>query len=433
MKITYEEIVDYLYGIPKFTAKNSLEHTAEMLRRLDIKEEQFQIVHVAGSNGKGSVCNAINRIFLRGGKRTGMFTSPHLICMEERFCINGQNCSREDFVEAFVCVMQVVEEMQQEGLAHPTFFEYLFAMGMWIFQKHHVEYLVMETGLGGRLDCTNVIRHPLITVITSISLEHTQYLGDTIEQIAWEKAGIIKTGVPVVCDASDPNASTIIEEMARSKGCDFYQIKSESLRIHEFTQKNIDFCLDTDYYENTRIIIPFGGKYQVMNMSLVYLTMKVIASQTGIDDSVITDVLRSVRWTGRMQQVAEGIYLEGAHNVAGIHSFAETLQLLQPKHPILLFSMVQDKDYENSIKELARAVEWDRVIVTEIQDERGIRVRQLQHAFERYGCKVIVRANCREAYAHALAIRQKGQQIYCTGSLYFVGELLAMIGGNEND
>ena len=154
MKMTYEQAVSYLYEIPKFTKKNGLEHTKELLRRLDIREENFKIIHVAGSNGKGSVCRAISEVLTENQKSNGLFISPHLVRMEERFCINGKMCSVEEFLEAFHCVYEVVERMQKEGLAHPTFFEYLFGMGMWIFQKKRVEYLVLETGLGGRLDCT---------------------------------------------------------------------------------------------------------------------------------------------------------------------------------------------------------------------------------------------------------------------------------------
>ena len=189
MKKSYEKAVAYLYELPKFTKKNGLEHTKKILEKLCVKEESFKIIHVAGSNGKGSVCSAMNRILVDGGKRTGMFISPHLVKMEERFCVDGVPCSQGQFLETFYEVGMVVEEMKREGLAHPTFFEYLFAMGMLLFSREEVEYLILETGLGGRLDCTNVFDHPLLTVITSIGLEHTEYLGDTLEKIAWEKAG----------------------------------------------------------------------------------------------------------------------------------------------------------------------------------------------------------------------------------------------------
>ena len=190
--MTYEEICEYIYKIPKFTKKNSLAHTKELMRRLKNPQDSFAVIHVAGSNGKGSVCAFISSILREAGFRTGLFTSPHLVCMEERFCIDGKNCSREDFVWAYGQVRQAVAEMQEEKMAHPSFFEYLFAMGMVIFKKKGVKYLVLETGLGGRLDATNIFSKPLLTVITSISLEHTEILGDTIEKIAAEKAGIIK-------------------------------------------------------------------------------------------------------------------------------------------------------------------------------------------------------------------------------------------------
>ena len=245
--MTYEEICNYIYEIPKFTKKNSLEHTKEMLQRLSIREHQFEIIHVAGSNGKGSVCAFINQVLVEHGCEVGLFTSPHLVCMEERFVINGKKCSQEEFVESFEAVQKVVEQMEAEGLPHPAFFEYLFAMGMYLFQKRKVHYLILETGLGGRLDATNVFEEPLLTIITSISLEHTQILGDSIEAIAGEKAGIIKEGVPVIFDGSNETAAEVIRQTARAKRAPYYCISLESLKIHKITGKTIDFCYTNGY------------------------------------------------------------------------------------------------------------------------------------------------------------------------------------------
>ena len=273
--MTYEEICNYIYEIPKFTKKNSLEHTKEMLQRLSIREHQFEIIHVAGSNGKGSVCAFINQVLVEHGCEVGLFTSPHLVCMEERFVINGEKCSQEEFVESFEAVQKVVEQMEAEGLPHPAFFEYLFAMGMYLFQKWKVHYLILETGLGGRLDATNVFEEPLLTIITSISLEHTQILGDSIEAIAGEKAGIIKEGVPVIFDGSNETAAEVIRQTARAKRAPYYCISLESLKIHKITGKTIDFCY-TNGYDVVDLKIPFPAEYQMMNASLAYRALSVL-------------------------------------------------------------------------------------------------------------------------------------------------------------
>ena len=222
---TYEEIIDYIAGIPKFTTKHPLSHTKAFLERLGNPQNQFKVIHVAGSNGKGSVCACLANILKKSGKSTGLFTSPHLVDIEERFVIDGEQCTQEEFVQAVEQVQSVVEEMEKEGISHPSYFEYLFAVGMVIFQKRNVEYAVLETGLGGRLDATNVVEHPLLTIITSISLEHTEILGNTIAEIAGEKAGILKEQVPVVYDASNIEAAQVIEERGKQLHCRICSMK----------------------------------------------------------------------------------------------------------------------------------------------------------------------------------------------------------------
>lgn len=433
MKMTYEQAVSYLYEIPKFTKKNGLEHTKELLRRLDIREGNFKIIHVAGSNGKGSVCRAISEVLTENQKSNGLFISPHLVRMEERFCINGKMCSVEEFLEAFHCVYEVVERMQKEGLAHPTFFEYLFGMGMWIFQKKRVEYLVLETGLGGRLDCTNVFTHPLLTIITSISLEHTEYLGDTIEKIAAEKAGIIKQGVPVLYDAGNEKADQVISTKASACQAKIYPVHRNSLKFPKFNGKYIDFYFQCDYDVDTKISIPFAAPYQMMNMTLAYQAMRMLEPETGIKKEEILKGIRNTRWQGRMQEVGENIYFDGAHNVEGIHAFLDSVALIRPQNPILLFSMVSDKDYEKAIQLLAERGQWEQVIVTTISDKRGIPAEDIARIFSHFGQQAVVIEDSRKAYEWALKGKKRGQALFCTGSLYFIGELLEITGGKNSD
>ena len=201
--MNYREATAYIDDTPRFTKKNTLENTKAVLAAMGHPERRMKLIHVAGSNGKGSVCAYLSSILTTAGKQTGLFVSPHLVDINERFQLNQQPVSDEEFLEAFEGVMEIVRRLLKERpdqFAHPTFFELLFLMGIWIFDRNHMEYVILETGLGGRFDATNVIEKPLISVITSISLEHTEYLGDTYELIAGEKAGIIKEGCPVVYD-----------------------------------------------------------------------------------------------------------------------------------------------------------------------------------------------------------------------------------------
>ena len=207
---TYEKAAAYIEEIPKFTTKNKLEHTRKCLDMLGSPDKNRKIIHVAGTNGKGSVCAFLSTMLEEGGYRCGLFTSPHLMKINERFQINEQMVSDEKFLEAFLKVKELSDRLVEQGDYHPTYFEFLFLMGMLIFEDEDVDIVVLETGLGGRLDATNSILNPLACVITSISLDHVEYLGDTIDKIAGEKAGIIKKGVPVIFDANNETAAAVI-------------------------------------------------------------------------------------------------------------------------------------------------------------------------------------------------------------------------------
>lgn len=421
--MTYEEICDYIYDIPKFTKKNSLAHTKELLAALGSPERRFEVIHVAGSNGKGSVCAFLNSVLCEAGLPTAMFTSPHLVCMEERFVVNGHKCSREDFCEAFEQVKETVERLNaHSGFAHPTFFEFLFVMGMLIFAKYRIRYLVLETGLGGRLDTTNIFEEPLMTIITSVSLEHTEILGDTIEQIAFEKAGIIKEGVPVVFDANDERAAEVITERAKSVHAPYYKISVENIKIKKRTGKSIDFCLSTGY-DVVDLSIPFVAEYQVRNASLAYRALALLATELDIYPVQIVQGMAHARWSGRMQQVAEGIYFDGAHNTDGIRAFLDTVRQIGTASPMLLFSMVCEKDYHKVINLLAKEVSWGKIILTKIPDKRGLEPDILKQEFLRCGVEAEVIYDWKEAYRSACAKRGSGQTLFCAGSLYLIGEL----------
>ena len=213
--MNYEEAVAYIEETPKFTTKNKLEHTKECLRRLGNPQKQFQVVHVAGTNGKGSTCAFLTSVFREAGYSCGLFTSPHLVVINERFQINEKNIDNDTFLRAFEKVKKLADELVAEGSYHPTYFEFLFLMGMVIFADANVDYVILETGLGGRLDATTAVEEPSACVITSISFDHMQYLGNTIEAIAGEKAGIIVPGVPVIYDGNNPAAAGVIR--AREK------------------------------------------------------------------------------------------------------------------------------------------------------------------------------------------------------------------------
>lgn len=213
--MNYAEAEEYINQIPRFSKVKSEENVDEILALFGHPEKKFAYIHVAGTNGKGSVCAFLDSMLRMAGKKTGLFTSPHLITTTERMKINGQNISEEAFTEIFEELLHVVKVREKAGHLHPTYFEWLYLMAMLWFGRQGIEYGIIETGLGGRLDATNHIAQPVLTIITSISYDHMEILGSTLTEIAGEKAGILKSGVPVICDGSEPEAMAVIRKRAR--------------------------------------------------------------------------------------------------------------------------------------------------------------------------------------------------------------------------
>ena len=434
MNENMKQAVEFLYEIPKFTKKHSLDHTVHLMELLGNPGDHCKVIHVAGSNGKGSVCCFLYHMLLSEGKTVGLFTSPHLVDVRERFQLNGTLCSEEHFLSAYTKVKQAAEEMEKKRFGYPTFFEFIFAMGMVIFEAAQVEYIVLETGLGGRLDATNSYAHPILSIITSISLEHTEILGDTITQIAGEKAGIIKTGIPVIYDANDPEAAAVITAHARELDSPCTGLEQKMFQILEFNNNFIDFSLSTAYDKETRWTIPGSAAYQAENAALAILAMRILQHQYpmefGLPDTeqkLHEGMLHAV-WPGRMQEIAPEIYFDGAHNTSGISKFIEAAARLTSEdayRPFLLFSMVKEKDYSTSIDMLTADISWEEMAVTTIPNERGISFEKLQKLFKEDTDRPVTGyADYREALKAMCRKKKPGQKLFCTGSLYFIGALL---------
>ena len=324
--MNYTEAVEYILNVPKFTTKNKPEHTVELLKRLGHPECGMKVIHVAGTNGKGSVCAFLSEMLTLAGKKTALFTSPHLVRINERFQINNVPISDELFLESYQKVQAAIDGMVKDGLPHATYFELLYAVAMVAFQKEKAEYVVLETGLGGRLDATNTIEHPIATVITSISLDHTEILGDTIEKIAGEKAGIIKEGVPVIYDGRNEEAEKVIKNRAKELHAPAFALKEEMYEILGNTDKSIDFCLNCGYYEHAKVTAPYLAPYQVVNSSLALLAMDVIDPKQEISQDLRIRAIKETKWQGRMETVLPGVIVDGAHNADGIAQFVKTVQ-----------------------------------------------------------------------------------------------------------
>ena len=408
--------------------KHPPEHTRELLSRLGNPQEGIKIIHVAGTNGKGSVCAYLNAMLLAGGKKTGLFTSPHLVRINERFQINGEDVSDEQFLNAFLKVEKAAKEYEAEGEGHPSYFETLFLMGMLIFKEAGVEYLVMETGLGGRLDATNVVEKPLACIITSISRDHTEYLGDTLEAIAGEKAGIIKAGVPVIYDASQPGPASVIAAKAKEMGSPAWPIEPSFYEMKTQSREGITFTFAYPGGEKAELAIPYVAKYQMMNASLAFYTMHILQDVHDIPKNVLAEGLSKIKWPCRMEMAAPGVIIDGAHNEDGIAQFVSTAGYFAKENEItILFTAVADKHYHEMIGEICEGIHPSHVVATQIDGSRVVPAEVLAEDFRKAGCTdVCAEPEIRAAYEKALGKKGSGM-LFCVGSLYLAGELKAYL------
>ena len=434
---TYEEAAAYIEEIPKFTKKHTLEHTKTFLKRLGNPAADRKIVHVAGTNGKGSVCAYLQAILMAEGKRTGFFTSPHLVSVNERIRVDNIQIDNETFLKVFRKVLKIVRQMVEDGIEHPSYFEFLFGMGMTAFAETDVEYIILETGLGGRLDATNAIDNPTLAIITSISLDHTAILGDTIEKIAGEKAGIIKPGVPVFFDGSSKKAAEVIKAKASELGVSCREVTKNAYEIQEVHRKYIAFSRRSAYDKDVIFQVPMCGCYQAMNAELALEASEYLLAGEEIHMDRWKEALAELHWEGRMERVGALITVDGAHNPGAMEAFVESVKALDESERgemVLLFSAVSDKKYDQMIEYLCENLDVKAYVVTQIEDERGVPAEELADVFRRYTDRPVY---CKERLEDAVrtAMNERGEtgEIYCLGSLYLVGMMKKLLAGGAID
>lgn len=444
---TYDQAVEYIMNIPKFTTKNTMEDTRRFLRLLGDPDEKLRILHVAGTNGKGSVCAYMRSVLEAAGRRVAVFTSPHLVDVRERFMLGGKMISQEAFLEAF---LQVYEKLDWQALEagkgyHPTFFEFLFFMAMLFFYEASPDYCILETGLGGRLDATNAVARKEIAVITHISLDHVEYLGHTLEAIAGEKAGIIQEGVPVIYADTCREVGQVIRDRARFLSADAYPVSSIDYSFSKNRNKNIDFSYISRYYGSVSLEISTFARYQMENCSLAMRALEVLAEreQTAADVSIPLQLTPEILkkgvsacfWPGRMEEVRREVYVDGAHNVDGVRAFLESVAADGHKGSRhLLFGVVRDKDYSAMLRLIITSGLFDRLSIAQLNNARTVPMDSLQQALDAYPQ---IEATQYPSVSAALQDMLKEQtasetypspvRIYIAGSLYLAGEVKAVL------
>lgn len=441
----------YLDGMPRFTVKKDPKDTRDLrwfLKKLGNPEQDLRIIHVAGTNGKGSVCAYMRSVLEAAGYRTAMFTSPHLVDMRERFVVNGKMISEEVFLRTFLTVWDHLQRINTgAGTAGSNdntefvlnFYEYLFCMALLCFTEEKPDYCIIETGLGGRLDATNYVDNKLLTVITRISLDHVQYLGDTTTKIAAEKAGILRPGVPVVYLDGETEASAVICRKASELGAMQIPVSKKDYTFLGFRKKCIDFSLRSEYYNYISLTLHTIARYQMENAALAVRAVEVLfrsvdtektggGSGAGMERPTEEEIRQGIFgcfWQGRMEEVLPDVYVDGAHNEDGIRAFLDTVK----KDGCtggrrLLFGVAADKDCRHMIQRVITSGLFQRIAFTHMRTARSVSLETLRELLAAYPEeRFTMYTEADTALRTEISGRQPGERLYIAGSLYLVGEI----------
>ena len=435
-QVTYEEACEYILDIPKFAGKHTLADTKEMLGRLTGSRIESKIIHVAGTNGKGSVCAYLQSILRAAGFHVGMFISPHLETMRERILYDGEMIPRESFVKAFELVR---EESDRQKEKHPSFFEFLFLMGMCYFKEKEPDYIILETGLGGRLDATNCIAKPKLCVITEIGFDHMQYLGNTLVEIAGEKAGIIKPGTPVIYLDKREETSRVIEQTAAMLETTAIAVKKSQIGRPVMRKKSIDFSFSNGYYRYDNLILQTTAAYQTENASVALVAARSLKEER-IDDEAVRKGLYDAFWPGRMEEILPRVFLDGAHNEDGIEAFLTSVSAANTEREkaagkrLLLFGVVADKQYDKMIGRVAASQLFSHIAVTVLASDRSASIDKLKVAWAQYKtADCSFHESAEEAFHYIQSIQKEADTIYIAGSLYLVGQIKTLVRRTPDD
>ena len=429
--MNYQESLAYLESLNIFGIKLGLERIQKLLARLELPQERYRTIHVTGTNGKGSVSAMLAGILRHSGIHTGFYSSPHLVSYTERIRVDGQAISEQEFADCLSSIKVYIDQMVADGEECPTQFEVLTALAFFYFAIKHVEYAVIEVGLGGLLDSTNVIV-PEISVITNVTLEHADRCGGTLEGVAHHKAGIIKDDVPVVT-AAQGVALDIIRQQAEEKNADIFvageDFSAEFISCESNFQR-LEFSSGLLGAVKEPYTLHLLGKHQIENAAVAVMAAKLIHNlDDRITNKTIDDALSLVSWPARFERVEMGrqkIIIDGAHNPAGMVALRESLDLYYPaEERVLLLGILKDKDIDTMLDILLRPN--DTVVVTVPHSDRASDPQLLAGKVAAHVQHVEAIADNDEAMNRALELANGEKLLVMAGSLYLVGELRKML------
>ena len=424
--MNYEEAMNFIQNTNKFGSVLGLDNIRELLERLGNPQDQLRVVHIAGTHGKGSTLAFLAGIFRESGYRAGRYVSPASFSYEERFRINEENISKKDLCFYMEKIKNVAEEMVKDGLSHPTMFEIETALSFLYFLDKKVDVVLLETGMGGRLDATNVVKKPIATVIASIGMDHMQFLGDTLEKIASEKAGIIKEGCPVISYDNTKEVNEVIKNKAKQMHAKVTFVNSAGIRVLQESLNGESFSYrssDGRWYE--KIEIPLLGRHQINNAALALETLNVIKNYYCISDFQTEDGMRKTIWRGRIEILEREpmVICDGAHNPDGAKSLLSFLQNnFTNQRLIYIMGVLSDKDYEQMVQILAPSA--DKIYTVAPDNPRALSSRELCNCISKYHQNVEERQRLAECLSEVRQKAEKDDVIIICGTLSFQNELI---------
>jgi dihydrofolate synthase/folylpolyglutamate synthase len=419
--MNYKEALEYIHGTRKFGCKLGLENIKTLLGMLENPHEKLKYVHVAGTNGKGSTVAFISNILIESGYRTGVFISPYIERFTERIRVNREEIPREDLARITEVVKEKVDEMLNKGLFHPTEFEIVTAIAFQYYYEMKCDIVVLEVGLGGRFDSTNVINTPLVSVITSVSYDHMNILGNTLSQIAFEKAGIIKNNSDVILYPQEIEVEKVIESACNQRNSSLHKVKFSDIQPIDYSIEGQTF--NYGLHENLKIKL-LGG-HQLKNAVVALETCKLLNLKgLKITDETIRKGLEETNWPGRMEVICKNplVLIDGAHNIDGVKVLAENISTyFSSKKKIFIIGVLKDKEYKAMIEVIAPVA--DKIITVTPLSERALSAVELADIIKPYCKDVLVSDTIENGIMTAIQIYSNDGIICAFGSLYYIGEV----------
>ncbi|WP_270941589.1 bifunctional folylpolyglutamate synthase/dihydrofolate synthase [Romboutsia lituseburensis] len=424
--MNYQEALNYINESHKFGIRLGLDNMKNLLELLGNPQDKLNVIHVAGTNGKGSTCSFITSILKESGYKVGLYTSPFLETFTERIKINGENIPEEDVAR----IVTLIKEKIEQGDIYPTEFEIVTAMAFYYYCEQGVDFVALEVGLGGRYDATNIIKTSDVSVITSISLDHVGILGDTVAKIAYEKGGIIKeNGTAIVYDQSD-EAKDVIKDICKEKNAKYIEVKFDDINIKQsdIYSQVYDCNIMGKKYEDLEIKLI--GDHQVNNSILALSAIYFLKETKGLNitEEDIRKGLINTKWPGRIEKIMEKpiFIIDGAHNEDGARSLAKAIDKnFNGKKATLLIGMLEDKDIDGVLEILMPY--FNKVITTTPDNPRAIDSEKLKDKISKYVDNIVSKPSIEEAVEYTLKNSSEDDIVISAGSLYMIGTVRTLV------